>query len=133
MTFTFHDQYRIMTRSEVADDMRRLASQLESGGPLAYGSGRIEVPNHLAREFEIDQTADGSELKLEFKLKWTAPNTSRNTCRHHRRFAETPWLAAPRGIKSADYMVYHEHRSYSCKENQGEKERTWKLQSRLRG
>ena len=57
-----------MTRSAVVADLHRLANQLESGGSLSYGSGSIDVPDHVERELGIDQTTDGSALKLEFKL-----------------------------------------------------------------
>lgn len=68
----FQDQYRTMTRSQVAADMHDLARQLEVGGRLPHGSGTIDVPDRIEREFEIDQTTDGAELTVEVKLKWAA-------------------------------------------------------------
>ena len=38
-----HDHYRIMTREEVADELRRLASELESEARTPYATGAVAV------------------------------------------------------------------------------------------
>lgn len=65
-----HDHYRTMTREEVAAELRRLATQLESPGHLPYLDGAVAVPAQGEREFGIEESGDGSTCRFEYRLKW---------------------------------------------------------------
>jgi amphi-Trp domain-containing protein len=68
-----HEDHRTLSRAELAAELRRVASQLESGGTLSYGeAGSIAVPEQIQREVEIEQTKDGAGYKFDIEIKWTA-------------------------------------------------------------
>ncbi len=72
-----HKEERLMSRADVAVELRRLADELESG-TISYGSGgSLVVPEQVEREFEIEREDEGTktEYEVEFELKWYAPRT----------------------------------------------------------
>jgi len=74
--------YRTMTREEVADELRRLAAELESEASIPYASGAIAVPAHIEREFQMDESNDGVACRFEYGLKWLMRDTiATNTLR----------------------------------------------------
>jgi hypothetical protein len=72
-----NNHYRTMTREEVADELRRLASELDSEACIPYATGAVAVPGHIDREFQIDETNDGAAGRLEYRLKWMPHSNSR--------------------------------------------------------
>lgn len=67
-----HNHYRTMTRQEVADELRQLATQLESHGHIPYATGTVAVPDPVEREFMIDASGDDTTCAFAYKLKWWA-------------------------------------------------------------
>jgi hypothetical protein len=67
---TVHDHYRTMTRQELAAELHRLASELESQGQLPYTTGTITVPGRVKREFVIEENTGGAMCKFEYRLRW---------------------------------------------------------------
>jgi hypothetical protein len=65
-----HNHYRTMTREEVAAELRRLATELESEGRISYATGAIAVPARIEREFQVDESSDGAAFKFDYRLKW---------------------------------------------------------------
>jgi len=65
-----NNHYRTMTREEVADELRRLAGELEGAARVPYASGEVAVPAHIHREFQIDESNDGAACRFEYRLKW---------------------------------------------------------------
>lgn len=65
-----HNHYRTMTRQDVADELRRLATKLDSQGHLPYAGGAVAVPSRVEREFIIDQHDHGSTCIFEYRIKW---------------------------------------------------------------
>ena len=64
-----NNHYRTMTREEVADELRQLASELESEARIPYAAGAVAVPAHIDREFQIDTSDDGAACRFEYRLK----------------------------------------------------------------
>jgi hypothetical protein len=73
-----NNHYRTMTREEVADELRRFASELEAEARIPYAAGAIAVPAHLDREFQIDASNDGAACRFEYRVKWMLHTISRN-------------------------------------------------------
>ncbi|HUB56534.1 MAG TPA: hypothetical protein VMB04_15375 [Mycobacterium sp.] len=67
---TVNNHYRTMTREEVADELRRLAGELEAAARVPYASGEVAVPAHIDREFQVDASDDGAACRFEYRLKW---------------------------------------------------------------
>ncbi|OBJ72575.1 amphi-Trp domain-containing protein [Mycobacterium sp. 1274756.6] len=71
-----HKEERLLTRADVAAELRRLADELDAGGTITYGTGgSLSVPDQLEREFEIEREDKGSsiEYEVEIELKWYEP------------------------------------------------------------
>jgi hypothetical protein len=73
-----HNHYRTMTREEVADELRRLATELEAEGCISFGTGAVAVPARIEREFQIDSSNDGAACRFEYRLKWMLHTISRD-------------------------------------------------------
>jgi hypothetical protein len=65
-----HDHYRTMTRAEVAAELHRLATQLESAGGILYATGAIAAPARVEREFKIDESSSGAAFRFQYRPKW---------------------------------------------------------------
>jgi hypothetical protein len=65
-----HKQYQTMTRLEVAEELRRLAKQLEWDRCVPHRGGTIAVPYQIERKLKLDESAEGGAFTLEFTLKW---------------------------------------------------------------
>jgi amphi-Trp domain-containing protein len=58
----------VLSRGEVADQLRALASQVESG-TLAFGDKEFELPSHL--DFELSyQLKKRSRHQFEVEIEW---------------------------------------------------------------
>lgn len=71
-----HKEERLLSRADVAAELRRLADELEAGGTITYGTGgSLAVPEQLEREFEIEREDKGGkiEYEVEIELKWYEP------------------------------------------------------------
>ncbi|MGV0632917.1 amphi-Trp domain-containing protein [Mycolicibacillus trivialis] len=71
-----HKEERLLSRADVAAELRRLADELEAGGTITYGTGgSLTVPEQLEREFEIEREDKGGkiEYEVEIELKWYEP------------------------------------------------------------
>jgi amphi-Trp domain-containing protein len=70
-----YEDHRTFTRAELATELHRLATQLESGGEVTYGESgtgaSIAVPEQIERKLEIEPTKDGAGVKFELEIKWT--------------------------------------------------------------
>lgn len=67
-----HKDERMMTRAEVAADLRRLADEVEAGA-ISYAGGSLAIPDRVEREIEIEREYDGATAtyEVELELQWS--------------------------------------------------------------
>ncbi|MFF3573630.1 amphi-Trp domain-containing protein [Nocardia jiangxiensis] len=67
-----YQDHRTLTRAELADELRRLAGDLEAGGELGYAGmgGAVSVPPQVIRELEIERSKDDTGWKVEVEFAW---------------------------------------------------------------
>ncbi|TVT25895.1 amphi-Trp domain-containing protein [Amycolatopsis acidiphila] len=65
----------LLTREEAAHRLSTLAAALSDGEkvlvPLGGSNVKVNVPEHVRCEIELE--VDGDEVELEVELKWPAP------------------------------------------------------------
>jgi len=66
-----YEDHSTFTRTELANELHRIAAELESGADLHYGTaGNITVSDEIDREVEIDCTKDGAGFTFKLMLAW---------------------------------------------------------------
>lgn len=62
-----YEEKRTFTRAELAEFLRQLAAQIESGAVTAGGQ-TVQLPEVLKTEFELEEK--GGRMELEVEVKW---------------------------------------------------------------
>lgn len=76
MSKNVYKDERELARSELAAELRRIATELESSAQLTFGDGeqplRVAVSDRLEREIEVERTKDGTRTKVEIEVAWNS-------------------------------------------------------------
>ncbi|MFD6354857.1 amphi-Trp domain-containing protein [Nocardia tengchongensis] len=70
-----YEEQRALDRSELADQLRELADELDARGAITYGSGgttgTLVLPDKLRGEVEITRSGHDNHTKLVARLRFT--------------------------------------------------------------
>ncbi|WP_458685727.1 amphi-Trp domain-containing protein [Nocardia tengchongensis] len=70
-----YEEQRALDRSELADQLRELADELDARGAITYGSGgttgTLVFPDKLRGEVEITRSGHDNHTKLVARLRFT--------------------------------------------------------------
>ncbi|MTE14317.1 amphi-Trp domain-containing protein [Nocardia aurantiaca] len=78
-----HEEHRTLDRAELADRLRRVADELDSGSVITYGgdgtTGTLALPDKLHGELEITSAKHDGHIKLVARLHFTEPKSENAT------------------------------------------------------
>ncbi|APA99096.1 amphi-Trp domain-containing protein [Nocardia seriolae] len=79
---THHKIYKdraTFDRSRLADELRRIADELDAGGVVTYGTdgnaGFIALPEEVDGKLEIERSKNEDEIRLSAELRFPAGTT----------------------------------------------------------
>jgi amphi-Trp domain-containing protein len=74
MSKSVYKDKRQLTRPELAAELRRVASEVESSAHISFGDGeesqQVAVSDTLKREIDVERAKDGSRMNIQIELAW---------------------------------------------------------------